>query len=47
MVEYAQDRDVWRELVDKVVPVQWQSRESREQHRLRILIDLKAVCSSR
>ena len=33
MVEYAQDRDAWREIVDKVVTVQWQLRESREQRR--------------
>jgi hypothetical protein len=33
MVEYAQDRDKWRELVDNVVTAQWVLRERKEQCR--------------
>ena len=41
MVEYAQDRDTWRDIVDKVVTVQWQLRESKEQRRTEKRVEAK------
>jgi hypothetical protein len=47
MVEYAQDRDTWRDIVDKVVTVQWQLREYREQRRAEKRVEAKHNAKSR